>query len=44
MADQTYAKILDRTDTSIFVDKAAEERCTSDCVDRPRFVRLQGGR
>jgi hypothetical protein len=44
MADQTCAKVLDRTDTSIFVDKGAEERCTSGRVGRSRFARLQGWR
>jgi hypothetical protein len=34
MTDQSCAKVLGRTDASIFVDKAAEEkRCTSDRVD-----------
>ena len=42
MADQSCAKVVGRTDTSIFTDKAAEERCTSDRVDRPRLGRFQG--
>jgi len=34
MADHSCAKVLVRTDTSIFVDRAEEERCTSDRMDR----------
>jgi hypothetical protein len=44
MPEQPCAKVLGRTDTSISVDKAAEERCSSARVDRPRFGRLQGWR
>ena len=44
MADQSCAKVVGRTDTSIFTDKAAEERCTSDRVDRSRLGRFQGWR
>lgn len=42
MMAQSCAKVLGRTDASIFVDRAEEERCTSDRVDRPRFARLRG--
>jgi hypothetical protein len=35
------AKLLGRTDASILVDRAEEERCTSDRVDRARVERLQ---
>ena len=41
---QSCAKVFGRTDASIFVDRTEEERCTSDCVDRPRFARLRGCR
>ena len=42
MVSQSCAKVFGRTDASIFVDRTEEERCTSDRVDRPRFVRLRG--
>lgn len=44
MVAQSCAKVLGRTDASIFVDRTEEERCTSDRVDRPRFARLRGCR
>jgi hypothetical protein len=44
MVAQSCAKVLGRTDASIFVDRAEEERCTSDRMDRPRFARLRGCR
>ena len=34
MADHSRAKVLVRSDTSIFVDRAEQERCTSDRMDR----------
>lgn len=44
MADQSCAKVVGRTDTSVCADKVAEERCTSDRMDRPRFGWFQGWR